>query len=172
MLVFDADEFLCALDPVPLCPAGDEIRVEHFSPPLSDVEAKRHLGRLVFLEICAFVVDNFEQVQAVIFAFARSRALLLKGAQEVAERAEIMHRIGIENVEVAPQSSAIPGHFVVSGVWQYSERNLAALHEVLAELRAVYQNRPIGTDPKGAASAVRRLIGRWKNLRHVDAPSS
>jgi hypothetical protein len=41
------------------------IRVEHFSPPLSDVEEKRHLGRLVFLEICAFIVKNFEQVQAV-----------------------------------------------------------------------------------------------------------
>lgn len=136
--------------------------MEHFSPPLSDVEENRHLGRLVFLEICAFVVENFHQVQAVSFAFSRSRTLLSRGAQDAAQRAEIMHRIGIEDVQIAPLASAIPGHFVVTGVWLYTEKNLLALNEVLGELRALYHDRPIGSDPKGATGVVGRLIAKWK----------
>jgi hypothetical protein len=73
-----------------------------------------------------------------------------------------MHRIGIENVQVAPQPSSVPGHFVVTGVWLYTERNLAALNEVLGELRALYCDRPIGSDPQGGAGVIRRLIAGWR----------
>ena len=121
----------------------------------------RHLGRLVFLEICAFVVGHFHEVQAVSFAFARPPALLAANSQEAADRAEIMHRIGVENIQVAPKPAAKAGHFVVTGNWLYSERNLAALNEVLDQLRAMYRDRPIGSDPKGAAAVLRRLASRW-----------
>ncbi|MDN8616040.1 hypothetical protein [Variovorax ginsengisoli] len=162
MLVHDGDLLVCTLDPVPVSPTGSEIRVEHFTPPLSGLEEARHLGRLVFLEICAFVVEHFEQVQAVSFAFPRPVTMLAGATQHSADRAEIMHRIGIENVQVAPKPSTVPGHFVVTGVWLYTERNLAALNEVLGELRALYRDRPIGSDPKGGAGVIRRLIAGWR----------
>ncbi|MDM0076032.1 hypothetical protein QTH90_16625 [Variovorax sp. J2P1-59] len=162
MLVHDGTELLCTLDPVPVSPSGSEIRVEHFTPSLGEVEEGRHLGRLVFLEICAFVVEHFHQVQAVSFAFSRPVELLAGGSQHAADRAEIMHRIGIDNVRVAPVPSAIPGHFVVTGVWIYSERNMAALNEVLGELRELYRDRPIGTDPKGGVGVLKRIASRWR----------
>ena len=163
MLVHDGEALVCTLDPVPVSPSGNEIRIEHFSPPLSGLEEARHLSRLVFLEVCAYVAENFEQIQAVTFAFSRPRSLLAGGAQDAADRAEIMHRIGIDNVQVAPVPSATPGHFIVTGVWIYSERNLAALNEVLCELRALYRDRPMGTDPNGGAGVVRRLLARWRS---------
>lgn len=162
MHVHDGEALICTLDPVPVSPSGNEIRIEHFSPALSGPDEARHLSRLVFLEICAFVAENFEQIQAVSFAFSRPLSLLAGGAQDAADRAEVMHRIGIDDVQVAPVPSATPGHFIVTGVWVYSERNLAALNEVLYELRSLYQHRPLGTDPKGGAGVVRRLLARWR----------
>ncbi|NDZ17112.1 hypothetical protein [Variovorax sp. WS11] len=96
------------------------------------------------------------------FAFSRPVALLVGASQQAADRAEIMHRIGVENVQVAPRAAANPAQFVVTGVWLYSERNLAALNEVLDELRALYRHRPIGSDPKGIAAALERLASRWR----------
>jgi len=163
MLVHDGKVLICTLDPVPVSPLGNEIHIEHFSPPWSGLEDARHLSRLVFLEICAFVAESFDQIQAVSFAFSRPLSLLVGASQDTADRAEIMHRIGIDNVRVAPMPSATPGHFVVTGVWVYSERNLAALNEVVNELRNLYQHRPIGSDPEGGAGVVRRLLVRWRS---------
>jgi len=162
MLVHDGDLLLCTLDPVPVNDCATAIHVKHFTPPLSDLEEDRHLGRLVFLEICAFIVEQFDQIQAVSFAFSRPVTLLAGGAQQAADRAEIMHRIGIANVQVAPKPAATPGHFVVTGVWRYSDRNLTALNEVLEALRALYRDRPIGTYPKGVAGVLKRLVSRWR----------
>jgi hypothetical protein len=159
MLVFDGDVLVCTVDPVPVSPSGDEILVEHFTPPMVGLEESRHLGRLIFLEICAFVAENIHEVRAVTFAFSRPARLL---SNPSADRVETMHRIGIENVQVSPKPSALPGHFVVSGTWHYSERNLAALNEVLAELRGLYRDRPVGTDPEGGARAIKRLVARWR----------
>ncbi|MBO9513048.1 MAG: hypothetical protein J7549_02940 [Variovorax sp.] len=163
MLVHDGERLICTLDRVPVSPAGNEIHIEHPRPSMKGREEEaRHLSRLVFLEICAFVAETFEQVQAVSFAFSRPLPLLQGGARDAADRAEIMHRIGIDNVQVAPMPSSMPGHFIVTGVWVYSERNLAALNEVLSELRALYRDRPIGTDPRGGTGVVRRLLARWR----------
>ncbi|MDM0105374.1 hypothetical protein QTH97_10555 [Variovorax sp. J22R24] len=162
MLVHDGSTLLCTVDPVPVSQSGTEIRVEHFTPSLGEFEQSRHLGRLVFLEICAFVVERFHQVQAVSFAFSRPVTLLAGGSRHAADRAEIMHRIGIDNVQVAPRPSATPGHFVVTGVWIYSERNMLALNEVLGELRELYRDRPIGTDPKGGIGVLQRIASRWR----------
>ena len=163
MLVHDDKVLICTLDPVPVSASGHEIHIEHFSPPWVGLEEARHLSRLVFLEICAFVAESFEQIQAVSFAFSRPPSVLAGGSQDTADRAEIMHRIGINNVRVAPMPSATPGHFVVTGVWIYSERNLAALNEVVNELRNLYQHRPMGSDPKGGLSVVRRLLVHWRS---------
>lgn len=167
MHVHDGEVLVCTLDPVPVSPSGDEIRIEHTSPASNGLSEAHHLSRLVFLEICAFVAENFDQVQAVSFAFSRPLSILAGGAQDAADRAEVMHRIGVEDVQVAPKPSSFPGHFIVTGVWVYSERNLAALNEVLHELRGLYQHRPVGTDPQGGAAAVRRLLLRWGTRRRA-----
>jgi len=159
LLVFDEDVLVCTVDPLPVSPSGDEILVEHFTPALMSLEESRHLSRLVFLEICAFVAETIHEVRAVTFAFSRPARLL---SNPSADRVEIMHRIGIENVQVSPRPAAMPGHFVVSGTWHYSDRNLTALNEVLAELRVLYRNRPIGTDPDGGARVIKRLVARWR----------
>ena len=161
----DAKVLICALDRVPVSPSGDEVLVELLCPSLSELEDSRHLSRLVFLEICAFFAEQFEQIQAVKFAFSRPQSLLGRGSQDAADRAEIMHRIGINNVQVAPMRSTATGHFLVTGAWIYSDRNLAALNEVLHELRSLYQDRPVGSDPQGGMGVVRRLLVRWRSKR-------
>ncbi|PSL81276.1 hypothetical protein C7T35_28050 [Variovorax sp. WS11] len=56
--VHDGAVLLCTLDPVPVSPCGTEIHVEHYTPPLGDLEESRHLGRLVFLERSAPSLSN------------------------------------------------------------------------------------------------------------------
>ena len=164
MLVHDAKVLICTLDQVPVSPSGDELRIELLCPSMGEFEDSRHRSRLVFLEICAFVAEQFEQIQAVTFAFSRPLSLLGSGSQDAADRAEIMHRIGINNVRVVPMPSPTTGHFMVTGVWVYSDRNLAALNEVLHELRSLYQDRPMGSDPQGGTGVVRRLLVRWRSM--------
>lgn len=154
MLVFERDVLVCTVDPVPVSPSGDEILIEHFTPSLVGLEESHHLGWLIFLEICAFVAENVNEVRAVSFVFSRPA----RPIDSSADRMETMHRIGIENVQISPRLSAFPGHFVASGTWHYSEPNLAALNEVLAELRGLYCNRSVGTDPKAGARGIKRLV--------------
>lgn len=154
MLVFERDVLVCTVDPVPVSPSGDEILIEHFTPSLGGLEESHHPGWLIFLEICAFVAENIHDVRAVTFAFSRPA----RPIDSSVDRVETMHRIGIENVQISPRPSAFPGHFVASGTWHYSARNLAALNEVLEELRGLYRKRPVATDPKAGAGAIKRLV--------------
>lgn len=165
MLVYDAGVLLGTLDPVPVSNSGTVIHVEHFTPTRVVREEQRHVGRLVFLEICAFISENFHQVQAISFAFARDVNVLGGGPQQAIARTELMDRIGAMNVQVTPKANASPGHFVVSGVWAYSESNLAALNLVLEEQRRLYRERPIAAgagDKAGVRAALLRLISRRK----------
>jgi hypothetical protein len=163
MFVYDAELLLGVLDPIPVGNAGTEIHVEHFTPTRVVREEQRHVGRLVFLEICEFVSENFDQVQAISFSFARDVNRLGGGAQQAIARAQTMNRIGAINVQITPKPNAMPGFFSVSGVWAYSEQNLAALRVVLDEERALYRDRPIADqtpDKAGVRSALRRLVPR------------
>jgi sugar (pentulose or hexulose) kinase len=163
MFVHDAGVLLGTLDPVPVGNAGTEIHVEHFTPTRVVREEQRHVGRLVFLEVCEFIAENFHQVQAISFAFAREVSMLGGGAQQAIARAQTMARIVAINVQVAPKPNAMPGFFSVSGVWAYSEQNLAALRVVLHEERALYRDRPIAAkavDKPGVRAALRRLVPR------------
>lgn len=166
MYVYDASVLLGTLDPVPVGNAGTEIHIEHFTPTRVVHEERRHLGRLVFLEICAFISEHFHQVQAISFAFSREVSVLGGGVQQAAARVETMDRIGAMNVQIRPLADALPGQFIVSGVWAYSESSIEALRVVLEEQRALYRERPISigvADKPGVRAALRRLIsGRRK----------
>lgn len=164
MHVYDASVLLGTLDPVPVGSSGTEIHIEHFQPTRVVRDEQRHVGRLVFLEICAFISEHFHQVQAISFAFTREVSLLGGGVQQAASRVETMDRIGAINVQIRPKADAVPGQFVVSGIWAYSESSMTALRVVLEEQRALYRARPIsvGVSDKsgGVRAALRRLISR------------
>ncbi|MDN8614315.1 hypothetical protein [Variovorax ginsengisoli] len=163
MHVYDANVLLGTLDPVPVSNGGTEIHIEHFQPTRVVRDEQRHVGRLVFLEICAFVSEHFHQVQAISFAFTRDVSILGGGVQQAAARIETMDRIGAINVQIRPKADALPGQFVVTGVWAYSESSMAALRVVLEEQRALYRDRPMAigvADKPGVRAALRRLISR------------
>lgn len=163
MHVYDHDMLLGSLDPVPVRKNGTEIHVEAFKPSRAVREERRHVGRLIFLEICAYISDNFPQIQAISFNFSRQVDVLGAGEQQAAARSETMSRIGALDVRITPKANAQPGHFVVSGIWAYSERNYAALQAVLAEERALYRDCPIGTRRRergGVVARLRHLVSR------------
>jgi len=157
MYVYDHDRLLATLDPVPLRNSGTEIHVEAFNPARTVREERRHVGRLIFLEICAFISDNFPQIQAISFIFSRQVDVLGIGEAQAAARSETMSRIGALDVRITPKANAQPGHFVVSGVWAYSEQNYAAMKTVLAEERALYREWPIGSRRRARGGVVTRL---------------
>jgi hypothetical protein len=164
MHVYDGNILLAVLDPVPVRNAGTEIHIEAFRPTRVVREERRHVGRLIFLEICAFISEHFHQIQAISFAFSRQIDSLGGGLQLAASRAQVMERIGALNVQMTPRADAKPGHFVVSGVWAYSGRNLAALYAVLEDERALYRAQPIQAGandrPGGLRAVLRRLMSR------------
>jgi hypothetical protein len=167
MQVYDHDQLLATLDPVPLRNNGTEIHVESFNPAQAVRDERRHVGRLIFLEICAFISENFPQIQAISFIFSRQVDVLGAGEQQAASRSETMSRIGALDVRITPKANAQPGHFVVSGVWVYSEPNYRALHAVLEEERALYRESPIGSRRRrtGVLAALKRGMTRHVRQR-------
>lgn len=155
--VYCADDLLAKLDPVPLLRSGTELHIEAFEPTGSVREEPRHVGRLIFLEICAFIAEHFQQIQAISFVLSRQIDWMATGSELAASRSETMTRIGAVDVRITPKSDSKPGHFVVSGVWVYSERTYAALMAVLEKERANYAGRPIGTRGLESGGVVARL---------------
>ena len=155
--VYAGADLLAKLDPVPLLKSGTELHIEAFEPTGAVREERRHVGRLIFLEICAFIVENFQQIQAISFVLSRQIDWMGNGTELAAVRSETMTRIGAMNVQITPKSDAKPGHFVVSGVWAYSERTHAALMAVLESERAKYSTRPIGSRTGESGGVVARL---------------
>lgn len=161
--VYAGSALLARLDPVPLLRNGTELHIEAFDPSRVVREETRHLGRLIFLEICAFISQNFQQVQAISFALSRQIDSMGSGAQVAAARSDTMTRIGAVDVRMTPRYDGKPGHFVVSGLWIYSERTYAALMSVLEEERAQYRQQPIGAPVATAGrllDGLRRLLLR------------
>jgi hypothetical protein len=158
MWVYVQDVLLARLDPVPLLNTGTELHIEAFEPTRVVREERRHVGKVIFLEICAHIAENFQQIQAIRFALSRQVDLFSGGGTELAaSRSETMMRIGAVDVRMTPRSDAKSGHFVVSGTWVYSERNYAHLMSVLQEERLNYKDRPIGSRNRDAAGVVARL---------------
>ena len=159
--VFAGNALLAKLDPVPLLKNGTELHIEAFAPTRLVREEPRHVGRLIFLEICDFISQNFQQIQAVSFVLSRQIDLIGGGAEVAAARSETMSRIGAVDVHMTPKSDAKPGHFAVSGVWIYSERTYAALLSVLEQERQYYRQRAIGAranEPTGVIARLRHLV--------------
>jgi len=162
MHVFHQGQLLGVLDPVPLLRDGTEIHLEAFDPqPVVRAEG-RHVGRYVFLEVCAFITEHFQQIQAISVTFARQVDLFGGAPQLAAARVQTLLRMGATDVHITSQAEGQGGRFVVAGMWHYNERNLKALHEILEEERASYRAKPIGA----ISSAPRGPVARaWRFLR-------
>jgi hypothetical protein len=157
MHVYDGETLLGILDPLPLQHNGTQVHIEGFAAQAPILKETRHVGRLIFLEVCAFLLANFPQIQSISFRLTRHIDMLGGGERQAALRTETMLRIGASDVNIAPHPDASPGHFVVSGVWVYNSQNVAALHEVLEEQRALYCGQPIGTQVKASRGLLPRL---------------
>src|SRR5437868_3173181 len=155
MCVHEGSVLLGTLDPVRVLNEGRQIHVEKLTPTKVMLDERRHFGRLIFFEICAFVSEYFPQVQAVSFAFPRPMDGVGGPAQQAALRAAALKRIGVEDVRITPYRS---GAHIVSGTWVYNEANFAALHVALAEQRAIFGTAPIVEAGGGVAGAIRRLL--------------
>ncbi|MDM0044354.1 hypothetical protein QTH91_07680 [Variovorax dokdonensis] len=155
--VYDREHLLGILDPLPLLHNGTQVHIEGFVAQPIILKEDRHVGRLIFLEVCAFLLANFPQIQSISFRLTRHIDVLGAGERQAAVRTETMLRIGASDVNIAPHPDASPGHFVVSGVWVYNNQNLAALHEVLEEQRALYADVPIGSQTATRAGVVAHL---------------
>lgn len=158
--VHEGKALLATLDPVLVLNYGTRIHIETFTASPALLNERRHIGRLIFFEICAFISEHFPQVQAVSFAFVRPIESLGGPAQQAGSRAAMLERVGVEDVRITPVTS---GAHVVSGTWVYSDKNLEALQVALAEQRVIFGADPIagGTrDTAGVAAAIRRLITR------------
>jgi hypothetical protein len=153
---------LAILDPVHVLNDGTHVHIEPFTPTQVILDERRHVGRLIFFEICAFIAEHFPQVLAISFAFARPIETLGGPAQQAGSRAAALERIGVEDVRITPVTS---GAHVVSGTWAYNERNLAALQLALAEQRAIFAADPIAGDEGGITAAFLRLIARRRPTR-------
>jgi len=160
MHVYAGALLLATLDPVRVLNDGTQIHIEPFAPTQVVLDEQRHIGRLIFFEICAFISEHFPQIQLISFSFARPITSLGGPAQQAGSRAAALERIGVEDLRITPVSS---GAHVVSGSWAYSENNLAALHAALAEQRAIFAADPITGDKGGIVGAIRRLVARRRS---------
>ncbi|MEJ8810449.1 hypothetical protein WKW77_05170 [Variovorax ureilyticus] len=159
MNILDGEALLGTIDPVPVSNGGSVVHIEHFRPATMVSDAQIHIGRLIFLEICQFLADGFQQVQTVSFTFTRRVDILGGGSQQAAARAETMERIGAVGVSITPHAMA--GHFVVSGQWHYNRENLRALGVVLVEERLRYTKWALQARPApGVLKGLRSLLVR------------
>ncbi|MEJ8815209.1 hypothetical protein WKW77_29355 [Variovorax ureilyticus] len=140
MLVFEGKTLLGTLDPVEVLKNGTEIHIEAFIPTQVLLKERRHVGRLLLFEFCAYITKHFPQIQAISFAFARPIDALGRPAEQAGSRTSAMARIGAVNITVTPVTLGV---HVVSGVWPYSQANRAALQSALEEQRAIYRDKPI-----------------------------
>ncbi|SEB24431.1 hypothetical protein SAMN05444680_12064 [Variovorax sp. YR216] len=140
MQVFEGRTLLGTLDPVEVLKDGTEVHIEAFIPTQVVLNERRHVGRLIFFEICAYITEHFPQIQAISFAFGRPIDALGRPAEQAASRASAMERIGVVNITVTPLTQGV---HVVSGVWPYSEANRVALQTALEKQRAIFREKPI-----------------------------
>lgn len=138
MHVFDDGRLLGIVDPVLVSEDLSEVHVEHFTPTDFVRSADFHIGRLVFLEICAFLCGNFQSVGSITFVLSRKVDVLGTGMHQALSRAETITRMGATDIKIGPKPDRMPGQFAISGVWLYSDRTLSALMTILDEERRSY----------------------------------
>jgi len=159
--LYDGDLRVGVMDPIPVSRDGAEVHVEHFNvAPGVPGHQRREIGRLVLLEVVAFLAENFSQVQAVSVALSRDIEGYADGMTLANSRSAALQGIGARHIMITPKPDAAHmGHFVVAGLWEYNQANLEALHARLQKEREAYCDRE-----RDAAAAKARgpgLFSKW-----------
>lgn len=151
MLAHYGEIFIGTLDPVPVSRGGTEVRIEHFTA--AGTEAGRRLqklkiGRVVLLELVAYIAEHFSSVTLIQISLARDIEGYAEGFRLAAERSAMLQAIGAEHILITPMpDTRRMGHFVVAGVWQYKQANLAALIRTLELEWAAFDERAAAPRP-------------------------
>lgn len=145
MLAHYGDTHIGTLDPVPVSRGGTQMRIEHFKP--AGTEASRHLhkakiGRVLLPMLVAFIAEHFSSITLVQISLARDIEGYGEGFRLAAERAAVLQAMGAGRILITPMPDTLRmGHFVVAGVWEYKQANLAALAATLQNEWAAFEER-------------------------------
>lgn len=142
MHIHEGATHIATMDPVPVNRVGTEVHLEHFTPIDPVALQKREIGKLLLVEVAAFIIENFTTVQAISFALTRNIDSYGDAMKLASMRSGVLQSIGTEHIVIAPKPDAVhAGHFVVSGLWEYNPSSVAALHAVLKAERDAYDER-------------------------------
>lgn len=159
MHLYDRDFCVGVMNPVPVSTDGTEVHIEHFNAAANlPAHQRRDIGRLVLFEVVAFLAENFTDVQAVSVALSRDIEGYGDGMTLASVRSATLQSIGARHIMITPKPDAAQaGHFVVTGLWEYNQANLAALTARLQTEREAYRERD------AAAAKVRApgLFAKW-----------
>jgi hypothetical protein len=162
LLVFDDEQHLGTVDPVPVSADGTEVHIEHFVP--TDIGKERSLGSLILVELAAFLVENCTTVQVISFALGRDIEGYHDANKLASVRSALLHSIGAAQVLITPRPDLLhAGHFIVAGIWEYNQANIKALYAALHTERAIFgmsDAAEAGSEPRGPIAWLKRLLPR------------
>jgi len=145
MLAHYGETHIGTLDPVPVSRGGTEIRIEHFKPADSDASRRLHkakIGRVLLPRLVAFIAEHFSSITLIQISLARDIGGYVEGFRLAAERTAVLQAMGAEGILITPKpATQHMGHFVVAGVWEYKQANLAALAATLDIEWAAFDER-------------------------------
>jgi len=140
--VHDGDFHIGVLDPVPVGRDGSEVCIQHFKHTDTAACDRVKIGSLVLMELVSFIAEQFTTVTAITVVLTREATGYGDGIRLARERSALLQSIGANHIVITPKPLAErAGHFVVTGVWEYNQANLAALAQAVERERAAYVER-------------------------------
>jgi hypothetical protein len=126
---------------------------------------KLRLGRVVLLELVAYIATHFSTVSVVSFILNRDIEGYGNGIRLAGSRSALLQSIGAEHIVITPKPKGErAGHFVVAAFWQYNAANLASLHEAIQAEWTGFREREaaalLGQGPRSNSWLRRFLAGR------------
>jgi|UPI0004802DF0 hypothetical protein len=123
------------IDPMPISRGGTEVRIQYYTPATAEGSRalqKLRLGRVILLELVAFIATHFSTVSVVSFILNRDIEGYGDGIRLAGSRSALLQSIGAEHIVITPKPQGErAGHFVVAAFWQYNAANLASLDEAI-----------------------------------------
>ena len=173
ILVRDGGVFLGTVEPPETSRNGRSVHFGHFAPALSVREGERQFGPLMLVEVVSFIAQHFPDIETIRFTLTRQVEMHGDGLKVAMARLAQLERIGAADLQMRPRpDSAIPGNFVVQGLWEYTGPNLAALAAELGRQRGAYfqdRNGPGAGSVQPAGDWLRRA---WRWLRSAWRPAA
>ncbi|MDL9999429.1 hypothetical protein QTI24_12490 [Variovorax sp. J22P240] len=159
------------LDPVPVSRGGTEVRIQHYTPSseaCSHALQKLRIGRVLLLELVAFIATHFSSVSVISFVLNRDIEGYGNGIRLAGSRSALLQSIGAEHIVITPKPKGErAGHFAVAAFWQYNVANLSALNAATQAEWAAFRERETaalpGKAPRANAWLRRFLSHRARN---------